>query len=60
MPLPTEPIGSIPRPAALLKAICPGGDRDSTHSATTRETTFAKIQARILGTTLAAAALGVS
>jgi hypothetical protein len=44
---------------------CPGGDRDSTHSAdlsddtsTTRETAFAKIRARVEGTALAAEALG--
>jgi hypothetical protein len=39
MNIPTEPIGSIPRP--------------------TREKAFAKIRARVLGTALAAEALGV-
>lgn len=40
MNIPTEPIGSIPRPASPIEAIaragihtCPGGDLDSTHSA---------------------------
>jgi len=46
MPLPTEPIGSIPRTPGLLDA------------STRRDTAFAKIRARVEGTALAARALG--
>jgi hypothetical protein len=43
MPIPTEPIGSIPRPPD--------------DASTARETAFLKIRARILGTQLASEAL---
>ena len=55
MPIPTEPIGSIPGPLELINALkerrrlgvhtCPGGDCDSTHSA---DVDYAELQ---LGTT---------
>jgi len=97
MIIPTEPIGSIPRPLSLIELVrstgstdpkldsiydeavrdtierfeetgspvvsdgeqqhigahtCPGGDCDDT--STTRDTAFAKIRVRVLGTALAA------
>jgi 5-methyltetrahydropteroyltriglutamate--homocysteine methyltransferase len=60
MAIPTEPIGSIPRPAQLMEAgndlaAAPFGDDTST----TRETAFAKIRAWVAGTQLAAAELGL-
>jgi methionine synthase II (cobalamin-independent) len=48
MDIPTEPIGSIPRPPALLEASSAFGEGAA----------FAKIRARALGTALAAEALG--
>lgn len=50
MTIPTEPIGSIPRPLRLIEAIA---------ASTTRDTAFAKIRARVLGTALAAEELGI-
>lgn len=46
MTIPTEPIGSIPRPQQLLEAVA-------------AETVFAKIRARVVGTDLAAKHLGI-
>jgi methionine synthase II (cobalamin-independent) len=68
--IPTEPIGSIPRPRELLGAMA-ARDRGETGPdeiaaapfaddiSTTRETAFAKIAARVEGTALASAALGL-
>jgi hypothetical protein len=53
--LPTEPIGSIPRPRALRDGIEAFGDDTST----ARETAFAKIAARVAGTALASQELVV-
>ena len=99
MTIPTEPIGSIPRPLPLIYAVTASGDnsdpkldslydqaiRDTIErfeatgspvitdgeqrkfgfspfcddTSTTRETAFAKIRARVLGTALASRKLGV-
>ena len=45
MPIPTEPIGSVPRTTRL--------------TSTARETAFAKIKARVDGTRLAEKVLGI-
>lgn len=79
MTIPTEPIGSIPRPLALIEAVASRGPmapaldslldeaiRDTIarveafcdDTSTTRETAFAKLRARVLGTALASASLG--
>jgi methionine synthase II (cobalamin-independent) len=87
MTIPTEPIGSIPRPLELIEAIATrgGGDpalealyeqaiRDTIErfeatgspvitdgdddTSTSRETAFAKIRARVLGTELASRQVG--
>jgi hypothetical protein len=49
MTLPTEPIGSIPRPLWLIEAVA---DREGS-------TAFAKVRARMLGTGLACQRLGL-
>jgi methionine synthase II (cobalamin-independent) len=93
--IPTEPIGSLPRPLALIETAAQGDSDDPrldplyaaairdtierfeatgspvitdgeqrkyhnfwTYSSTTRDTAFAKIRARVLGTRLAAERLG--
>jgi hypothetical protein len=71
MPIPTEPIGSIPRPLRWIEAVAstdgtdPGLDplyeeaiRD-TIPPRTRDTAFAKIRARVVGTALAAGKPGI-
>jgi hypothetical protein len=55
--IPTEPIGSVPRPLALIEAFEQRGSCDDT--STSRDTAFAKIRARVAGTALASEALGV-
>ena len=73
MTIPTEPIGSIPRPIELIEAVAAGGEdanldqlydeaiRDEIERfEATRETAFAMIRARVIGTELVSAALGVS
>lgn len=52
MAIPTEPIGSIPRPFSEDDR-----QRIGVH---TRDTAFAKIRARVAGTTLAARTLGAA
>lgn len=70
MIIPTEPIGSIPRPPELLEASrhIPVGQLDTTDDcgfspfcddlSTTRDTAFTKIEARVDGTALAARLIG--
>jgi methionine synthase II (cobalamin-independent) len=85
MVIPTEPIGSIPRPPELLAAFARVGDADdpaleplydaavedtigrfehtgspvvTDDTSTTRETAFATMRARVLGTALAEKLLG--
>jgi 5-methyltetrahydropteroyltriglutamate--homocysteine methyltransferase len=72
MNIPTEPIGSIPRPPRLLEAAeYVPSDRLGTcddcgfgppcdDTTTTRETAFAKIRARVVGTAMAAEVIGGS
>jgi hypothetical protein len=73
MTIPPEPIESIPRPMELIETVAAGGEdakldqlydeaiRDEIERfEATRETAFAKIRARVMGTELASAALGVS
>ena len=55
--IPTEPIGSIPRPVGLIDKIERLGSDDTS---TTRDKAFAKIRARVEGTALAAKKLGAS
>ena len=62
MTIPTEPIGSTPRPLRLTADL--GTTDDCSFSPfsddimTTCDTAFAKIRSRVLGTALAAAKLG--
>jgi len=67
MTIPTEPIGSIPRPPQLIEAVADTDGTDdrgfspvSDDTSTTRDTAFSnsKIRARVLGTALAAETLG--
>jgi methionine synthase II (cobalamin-independent) len=51
--IPTEPIGSIPRPPELIKAIEQYGDGHPS-LAPMYEAAFAKVRARVQGTALAA------
>lgn len=72
VPIPTEPIGSIPRPMSLLEAaefvpLDRLGTTDdcgfapfSDDTSTARETAFEKIRVRVLGTEMAAKKLGIS
>jgi 5-methyltetrahydropteroyltriglutamate--homocysteine methyltransferase len=72
MSIPTEPIGSIPRPLELIEAAryIPVGQLGTTDdcgfspfcddTSTTRDTAFEKIRARVEGTALAAEILGVT
>lgn len=63
MTIPTEPIGSIPRPPELHAVHRPDGlpgyprDQFCDDLSTTRDTAYAKIRARVDGTALAAAIL---
>ncbi len=50
MPIPTEPIGSIPRPPELIEAVAKVAVRDAA---------FAKGRARVPGTALTTERLGV-
>lgn len=54
MTIPTEPIGSIPHRLPLIEAFNKIGCDDTS---TSRETAFAKIRARVLGTKLVAGIL---
>jgi 5-methyltetrahydropteroyltriglutamate--homocysteine methyltransferase len=64
MSIATEPIGSIPRPLELIEAAARadgvgtcddcGFSPFSDDTTTTRDTAFAKIRARVLGTAMAA------
>jgi hypothetical protein len=63
MVIPTEPIGSIPRPLSLIELVRSTADDGgfspfSDDTSTTRDTAFAKIKARVLGTALAAKIIG--
>jgi len=65
MEIPTEPIGSIPRPLALIEALRANGtggaedpNLESLYDDAVRDTAFAKIRARGVGTAMAAAELG--
>jgi 5-methyltetrahydropteroyltriglutamate--homocysteine methyltransferase len=61
MKLPTEPIGSIPRPPELIEAIkanAAGKLNQDELDAFYRELAFAKIKARVEGTRLAEEVLG--
>jgi len=62
MSIPTEPIGSIPRPPAPVELVRVIGDNlePADDLSSSRETAFAKIAASVQGTALAAVALGVS
>jgi hypothetical protein len=64
MIIPTEPIGSIPRPLALIEAVATrdGADPASEplYEEANSDTAFEKIRARVLGTALAAEILGGS
>jgi hypothetical protein len=52
MTIPTEPIGSIPRPTRLIAAAAECGDYTDPRA-------FDKIRSRVLGTALAAKRLGL-
>ncbi len=58
MIIPTEPIGSIPRPLTLLEAIATQGSTNPAleplYEEAIRDTAFAKISSRVQGTALAA------
>jgi hypothetical protein len=71
MIIPTEPIGSIPRPLQLIEAVTALGDNSDPRTpddcgfspfsddvSTTRDTAFEKIRARVLGTALAGKMIG--
>ena len=61
MIIPTEPFGSIPRPLHLIEAVVTAGDYADPgldDTSTSRDTAFAKIRARVLGTQLAAETIG--
>ena len=66
--IPTEPIGSIPRPRAAghIPTACLGTTDDcgfapfADDTSTSRELAFAKVRARVVGTRLAAEKLGWS
>lgn len=57
MPIPTEPIGSIPRPLHFIEAIAGGGADapwlEALYLGAIRDTVFARIRARVRGTALA-------
>lgn len=67
MPIPTEPIGSIPRPLRWIEAVASMDGTDPVYDGAirdtlpprTRDTAFAKIRARGVGTALAAGKLGI-
>ncbi|HTN88913.1 MAG TPA: hypothetical protein VL242_34785 [Sorangium sp.] len=61
MSIPTEPIGSIPRPEALIEAASTRDPMDPALEALYDEAikAFAKIRSRVIGTGLAATILGV-
>jgi 5-methyltetrahydropteroyltriglutamate--homocysteine methyltransferase len=62
MPIPTEPIGSIPRPPALIEAVstqdCTDPALEHLYDEGTRDMAFEKIRARVQGTSLASKILG--
>ncbi len=65
MTITTEPIGSVPRPLALIDAIKTKGATDDCgfppfcdDISTNRDTALAKIRARVPGTALAAKLIG--
>jgi hypothetical protein len=65
MTIPTEPIGSIPRPPALVQAIAAadvanrGSSPLGADTSTSRDQAFAEFEARVVGTAIASKALGV-
>jgi hypothetical protein len=58
MTIPTEPIGSIPGPPALIEAVATRDGADPAleplYEEATRDTAFEKIRARVQGAALAA------